>query len=461
MKNRYLFLLLATNVLSVFCMEKERHYNYNNSDKTMIPVYTLATPPQINNQNNSPSVYCHANESGWEFLDNIMNMTYKSEQPSIMTEVPLAPIYKPAHTNITQQEQKSLLQTSVLKKTNPALMEQLCDNAYQYIDYERTTEKPDWMTSHKNLTFLIHNMNIAKEHNLTEDDMGKFAYQSYNRNATTKYIPLIFALLKRYNCTVNDTKEALPFFTIDVCDENLSRMFAIESPKNNSNISPKSDKELAPHPAYLDLVNKLKTLDQQDDTQTHLTSCLYANDKILFSGYTDGTYTNLLSDFYIKTYNMFYGKDLCYRNLYETVLMINKAKKLNAIKKETDLGYTILNYDVTQCSMLEKIMHWGKKIDFKIDTKNRIALFCKLIEKYNNTETNKKRPTSRQYPCYIRQKNLNLILPSTMTSLDENHYAFTAFGQFAQDCIDLANSQDDQGIQLSVNKVYYNKEENK
>jgi hypothetical protein len=177
MKNRYLFLLLATNVLSVFCMEKERHYNYNNSDQTMIPVYTLATPPQINNQNNSPSVYCHANESGWEFLDNIMNMTYKSEQPSIMTEVPLAPIYKPAHTNITQQEQKSLLQTSVLKKTNPALMEQLCDNAYQYIDYERTTEKPDWMTSHKNLTFLIHNMNIAKEHNLTEDDMGKFAYQ--------------------------------------------------------------------------------------------------------------------------------------------------------------------------------------------------------------------------------------------------------------------------------------------
>jgi hypothetical protein len=379
-----------------------------------------------------------------------------------INEVQLQPIYKPRPQEITQQQKKSLLKTNSFQR-NEKIQQSLYDTVYK-ITLDTYENKINQDQQIGRFIRVIEQINNAKENGIDEDRMGQFAYnKSRDYIFMSRHIPLVFSLLKRYNYTINDTKEEIPYKIAHYYNKKLSRMFGIESSENNQ-VEPSTFEDLLkPYPAYVQLTNKLNELlcISFNKTLGDLTVYLYENKDILFSGYSDDSYTNLLDDFYTKAYLLFFKKGSCI-DLYKALLMIDKAKQLGDINKETDLGYGILNFDPIQSSISKKLLKTLQKQEltnkgYIINTKNRIALFCKLIEQYNNTDINKKKPTPRQYFCYEKQKELNLILPSSSTSLDENCYAFTAFQQLKDNFVALGNTTNRQEIELWVNKVYPNK----
>lgn len=487
MKKIYAVTFLTTTIISTTtCMEKPRprRQSYEEeeaqfppvSPSSVVPIYINSIPPVMpritpinNNYKYQPLSQnipvCEAAQPG-EQLNKIANTTYRHQQQDSKNEVELSTIYRPATTINTN----NILTTT---QQNTHLMEQLYNNAYTFVDYERTTTKIDVPTEHKNLYMLINSMNSAKNNGLTEDDMGTFAYKSYDRDTTSRYIPLLFCCLKRYNLTIKETKENVPVH-INAFDKNLTQIFGIKEERTCTYTSnaEQINAFLESYPAYNHLLSKLRILIATKikpytiitETKAHtidnfaaFTSCLYAHKQLPSSHYSDGSYVNLRNEFYHKAYDLLINSALL-SNMYNLLIMLNKAKKGGDIQKETDLGRAMLNFDPTPETIMEKITDFWNKKYRAIDTKNRISLLCDLIEKYNNTDPHKQRPANLQWICYDDYKKLDLALPDfpKSTLFDEKQWAFDAFEQLQRNISALIKS-DEQTVQLCVNHVYYEK----
>lgn len=481
MKKIYLSLFLTITTLTTSCCEKPRdraYYNYTTKYPNIIfnptspayplvvvsqnsysqPGYTNTHPGIVDNQ----QFYNQIVNTNWPVYNEIMNMTYQRDQPVAPNTVELTPVYPQINNfHTTPPIEKSVI-PQLNTRPMKLIMEQMYNDAYRVIDYERTTETPDKKTEYKNLFFLINSMNNARNYGINEDDMGKFAYKSYNRDITSKYIPLLFSCLKRYTLTVKETKEDLTSFSNNFYDTKLINIFEIGDTKiaNNEQIIPdtdQSDAALKPYPAYAHLLSKLKILTNASlPTVDELTSCLYISEQTLFNHYSNGDSVDLKNEFYNKAYKLLInnGNTL---DLYNLLLIIKMTKKLGAIQKESDLGRAILTFDPTE-TIAGKIVNFFDTHYCTIDTKNRISLFCELIEKYNNAQPHKERPSGRQFFCYNEQKELDLALPDFFDSrlFDENIYALDEFGQFRNNVIKLMNS-DNHSVQLCVDHVYHSK----
>lgn len=420
------------------------------------------------------SGYIKAEQPDWEQLEAISKTPYERKQSTITNEFELPTVYKQINKTAKQEEKKPFLCMLTSAQPNKHLMEQLYTSAYEFVDYELNIKQPDLNINTTNFLMLLQNMKNAHDNcGITADCMGTYAYKSYDRDTTNKYIPLLFCCLKRYLLTVQETKEDLDLELFSTKNENLPHIFGVENFKTiNSEQLPDAAQLkgifFKKYPAQNHLCSKLKILMSSDTfnhTRNTLTRCLYTSEQqILFSNYSNGDYTDLKKEFYDKVYSLLI-KNGSSQDIYNILMMIEKAKEQGDIQKESDLGRAMLNFDPTETTM-ETVMRWFNTsysaIDTKkynaIDTKNRIALFCNLVEKYNNAQPHKLRPTPLQYFCYNRQKELDLALPDSFNSkiFDENSYAFDEFKKFREYVIELMDTSN-QEIQLYVNCVYYSK----
>ncbi len=452
MKKLLFSLLLTAHVLSVFCMEKERHYNYNSSDQTMIPVYTLSPLFQMNNQDYYQPGYCQANEPGWEFYDDIMNMTYKNEQSSIISKVPLTPVYKPAQTVIAQQEQKSLLKTNSLQPNNDIMQSlyttgsHIVFNAYKGSPHEECRLKGNINQKYHNEQFvqIIKDMNNAKNNGINESHMIKFAYKkkdifSVNDTDLSPLGPIIFILLKKYNATVQKTGEQLPPYSSSQ-KPSLTEIFNVPNTINTTMNSLTKCDVVRAYPAFFQLIYDLRNATQELslDAVTIFMKYLCKDNNILLEGYSDGSYKDFKSDFYTKAcdvldlnlLNLFIDGD---SDLHVLLQMIDKAKEVEDITNEDDLINHMAAFTDIQ-SLATQI--WSKFDPSYIDsTRKRIVLLCRLIKKYNNERGFKTNPTPNQYHAYCVKKALNVSLPKSLNNkdlLDGDSYAFVEFAELRE-----------------------------
>lgn len=403
MKKICLSLLLTTNVMFVSCMEQER--------SQPIPIYTNTLATQHSHRKNSPYTWqppvCEANQPGWEFYDDIANMTYNSNQPT-MNEVQLTPVYKPAKTTITQQEQKPLLQTNSLKP-DETIMETLYTTASHIIfneyKYSRKIRQKD---QHKRVVQLIKDMNNAKGNGINEDLMGEFAYE----HADTTFVddevlnplsPIIFILLKKYNEVVQKTGEIVPSF---------------DSPKKAY---------ITQHPAFFQLIYNVKDAAQElsiDAVKVFMTY-LYKNNNILLEDYSNGSYKDFKNEFYANAYDLLLGGYYTDLNLFHLLQMIEKAKE-DGMHNDDDL----IDYMTHFTGSKPTAAHFYSIFDSSHNIDNvtkKIVRFCKLIKDYNNARGFKITPTPNQQHAYLVKTALNITLPESLKNkdlLDENSYAF-------------------------------------
>lgn len=442
MKKIYLSFLLTTHIISLSCMEKEKprkHTNYevqfpSVNPSAILPVHVLSMQPSI------PT--CQANQPGWERLDHIANMTYRSNQsqimqPSITNEFELKPIYKPANTAVTQQEKKSLLQTHSLQP-DETIMKELYKRAAVIVAAKYASTYSQKSINYA-LVALITTMNNAKNNGICEDLMGQFAYKEkrewnayrhsvgygtchpYEKNIAPS-VPIMFILLKKYNATVHQTGEQTPLhFAAPTYIKKGNIAFV-----NETNIG----NDIIQYPAFFQLDYTLqRTFDVNSipAIKTFLTY-IYENNDISQEGYSDGSYKNLKNEFYENAYNYLLN-DSSLENLYPLLQIIHKAKELREIHDENDL---IAYITPENRPVKAQIISFFNSSHSDESIKNRITLLCKLIEKYNTTRDYKLTPTVAQLQAYYVKRFLNIPLPEPICNnahLDDTFYAFEEFQQ--------------------------------
>jgi hypothetical protein len=457
MKKTCLSLLLAANVTFVSCMEKEWH--------NTVPVYVTNSnivTTQHSYKTNSPYTWqppvCQANEPGWEFYNDIANMTYHNNQPA-MDEVQLTPVYKSAKTTIVQQEQKPLLQTNSLKP-DETIMEALYDKAREIIIDECGTHKYGQKCQNQRLVTLIKNINNAKNNCINEDCMGQYAYKQakeyYIHNSIrvlpiniTPLIPIIFILLKQYNEVVQATGETIPPFNspkkpclkeiLNASTLNEKTVYAIHA-TNTSNI-------VAQYPAFFQLIYNVRNAAQELSIYPIkiFTTYVYKDNNMLLKGYSDGSYKDFKSEFYDKAYRLLISHPDETERLYELLQMIDRAKEIGDIHNEDNLATHMANFS-------SKVF-WQRILDsysyhMPDNISKRIVLFCRLIKDYNHKRGFKITPTLNQHHVYRIKHTLNITLPEYLTNkdlLDGNSYAFVEIG-------DLKNATDEL-VKLSADEV--------
>jgi hypothetical protein len=452
MKKLYLSLFFATNVAFVSCMEKERQYYDYNLQQLTVPVFTLSTPYQPQIQQYSQPGYCEANEPGWEFYDDIANMSYNSHQhhavqPSPMTAIPQTPVYKPANTTtiVTQRDVDRLLQDKGIRTTldkthrewclhnNPLptdkdIMEALHHQAYNIFQrYRYNTTRSTQKFENEQFAQIIKDMNSAKEKGINEDLMGEFAYNK----SWDSCIPIIFMLLKKYNATVQATGEKLPSF-YNSKKPSLTEILSTRAHTNINNVTPhitNTCNEITKYPAFFQLVYTLCDTVQEHPLPSSIKTFItyvYENNNILLEGYSDGSYKDFKSEFYTKAYDMLQAfLHESGVNCYNLVQMIDKAKEMGDINNEDDLIAHMARYTAPQSFMTQLKNTLNSS---HIDTeRKRIVLFCKLVKIYNNKRGFKMTPTLNQHHAYSVKKALDISLPESLKNrdlLDENSYAF-------------------------------------
>jgi hypothetical protein len=138
--------------------------------------------------------------------------------------------------------------------------------------------------------------------------------------------------------------------------------------------------------------------------------------------------------------------------MYERVYdLLNTTKVIKAkffTDTEIELGYNILN--TKEDSM------WGDifgKTKFK---KNIAAIWCNLVEKYNQSRGKKNHPKPYQIYIYGTKNIWNLTVSDTFDRrlISEKRYAFNEFAQLLIETRELmtANSEE---VQQWVNRLYY------
>ena len=477
MKKIYVLLLLTTNVLSPLCMEKQRSKWHDKNNTLDIPLTVInQTPPRQgfkgNAQPNATAV-CTANEPGWEKYDEIMNITYKNNQPVIINPTDLTTVYRPDNNNAAQ-EKKPFLRTITPVPPDANIMEKLYKSLYNdtktLVDHYNNTYCTDTLAKDKRLILLIQNLRDAKKIYINEDIMGKFAYNYWygttyfpDITGVCKYISLFFGCLKQYTLTTNNTKEKLPsdndirmiIQATPTVDNKLAKTLGITTETENRAKETLLLNFKIKHSAYYKLTEGLMYLIlRQEAIATTLqekivrifASCLHSDEKIILEDYSDGSYKNLKDDvFSIIFWALFNIGEYNVRNnrIYKVLKIIERAKISNDMTHEKNLGYDILE-------LKPKLF-----FDYSSKAKNYISLFCILVEKYNLERGNKITPTVTQYYCYNLKNNISLALPDSFNSspFNPDHYALKEFDQLLDDIAFLMKS-DAAIVQQFVNQLY-------
>ena len=112
------------------------------------------------------------------------------------------------------------------------------------------------------------------------------------------------------------------------------------------------------------------------------------------------------------------------------------------------MGLAVSTLDVTSSETL-----LDEDISYQ---KNRILLFCSLVQKYNEAKGIKKTPTPAHYSHYFLINVLNIALPNSFdaTLVDKNSVAFEEFKDLITDIIELKH-QSKEAIARKVNFLYF------
>ena len=173
------------------------------------PIHTNVQP-DVNKQ----QTYDQIVNTNWQKYNEIMDMTYKRDQPVATTNEAqlLTPVYK-KQSKSTEQETKPLLLTNSLRP-DENMMQSLYNESCRIVcgEYGKRLEQK---YQNKKLVRLIQHMNEARNSGIHEDSMGRFAYNkkgiwTINDIDMTPFYPLFFSLLKKYNLTVRETGEQPP-----------------------------------------------------------------------------------------------------------------------------------------------------------------------------------------------------------------------------------------------------------
>lgn len=383
MKKTYILLLLTAHIVSTTCMQqqfKQQLFSYfpqeNDSDATSFLL-----------------------------------------QPATTDLIELAPIYRSTINTV------SLAQPDVM-----GLMQQLYNDTYEFLSKENSLKGTNQFTQEKKLAVLINSINQARSNRITEDVMGKFAYdnQRHLGGIVSVSTALFFNILKTYNAIVRKTQEPLPF--------NKNQLN-----KNQDDVYSSFQK----HIAFFNLHHILKILLQEYTTETkhNLAACLYADANVLFQCSQD-SYTDLKSEFYNRAHSVLINNGNKHE-LYELLPIIASAKAVFTMHQENNFESGITHFEPTE-TIKDKLYNFFNAKHSTNNTENRIILLCKLMETYSNAQGNKAIPTLKQFYAYQLQKNLNLALPDLFNStvFDENIYALTEFGQLLDSITDLINPDD-------------------
>jgi hypothetical protein len=468
MKKAYVLLLIASHVVSLSSMEMQKHKQQlfpksPYSDTTEIPLATLnpRTAIATHIQKSAP-IAIVANEPGWKKCNEIMNMTYKRNQPIVIHNPftpDLTPIYKQPTKSIKHQEKKPLLRTNISPQPDNNVMQELYDKVYSFIWDECRNKRLNQLTQNKELVRIIEHMNNARSSNINEDVIGRFAYnkEGFICSVASKYVPLFFTLLKRYTSTTNVTKEPLPF-NAATQELTLEQVIGISNHTNNKTDILDVYSYLEQSPAFFHLHFALRYLLQcfAIEGVDNFTTYLYGDEKILLEDYEDGSYIDLKNEFYDKAYNVLLHNNNA-QDIYHLIQIIDKAKTSKNIHQESNLANAILNFDFEPTKTITaQVMRLFEESHSTINIKNRISVFCSLVAKYNDLRLTKITPTPRQYKAYLLKKQLDIPLPDSVYKahlLDDNSYAFTAFKQLIENTNILIKS-DDKNVQKCVAQLY-------
>ena len=468
MKILYVLLLLTTHTSSLLCMEQERPKKRTTSSEalppsvnpcTILSVHVLSAYPNMpyatpvhakhvsqSLPQNMPT--CEANQPGWQYLNKIMNTSYQSNQPACASEFELKPIYKPAKTttnntaptkqHITQEQQKPLLCTLNSTRPNIDIMKKLHHDAIQYLNN----------SDDKKFVCLINDMNYAKNNDIHEDMMIQFAIENLPfvifRDSNELLTPLFFSCLKKYFITIKISQEAIAKDnTVLAKYTPLALIF-----EPNTAIA---------HPALIQLKKNINTISHQCNALWFLIF-LYTSKAIpqtLSSESSSKSYDDLKYDFYRNASLDFICKRI--GPLYPYIQRINTAKESHFIEEEKDFGYAMLTYKPSISINYNNFMSTPISRSYSsADIKNRISLFCSLIEKYNQTRADKITPSIAQYDAYLLHKQINFIpFPDSFdnTLFDENHYAFKEQEELIKTTTTLLEASDED-VQQWTNNLY-------
>lgn len=177
MKKVYVLLLLTANIIALSCMERQREKSYDDDDVTSIPLqiftvnpYAPVHPDNANQYYWQHSSYPKADEPGWQFLEDISNMSYSNRTDA----TDLTPIYRQSNKATEQQEKKSLLRKNNSLRLDENIMKSLHIKAMHVIvqEYQHKVSQKDHV---QKLVELINLMNNARSSGIHEDLMGQFA----------------------------------------------------------------------------------------------------------------------------------------------------------------------------------------------------------------------------------------------------------------------------------------------
>ncbi len=270
------------------------------------------------------------------------------------------------------------------------------------------------------LTFVT-DFNAAKNNGLCEDDMTKHAYQSKNIK-----LAMFFSYIKGYT----QKKEALPVLnylittkTTKKINDPLAEYFEIESP-DNTTITEKTYNQNAKytHPAFHSLrYNVMERLERPSliARYTDLFNYIYS-DNTENSQIFPTTYDELKELFDNEAHKMFQG---CKADIHMLLHIIELGKQLNPQKQESDFGRDIAAVPLTLSEQF-CVAVWDQTKP--VIDKQRIALLCKAIEKYNIKRSSKISPTHGQKEAYEMYFLDPIALPDEFDSklLNKKIYAF-------------------------------------
>ena len=450
MKKISAFLLLATHIVSTSCMERER--------------------PKIHHPVPQNIPVCEAYDTNEKYLDNIMNMTYKRDQTIAINEIELTPIYRPMHTNNTaltkkqceKEETKPFLRTLIPVQPNTDI-QQLYDNVFTVIKNLST----------KTLITLITDMNDAKNKNIDEDVMGKYSYDKWldKQEASEEKMVLFFGYLKRYNLTVNNTKELLPNNNelykkklTPKTNNQLAEILDLPSSANTSKTYYIYDHESVCHNyhAFYNLESYASMKPCNGLMKTFI-SYVYSNKEIPQNNYSQLSYADLKDKFYELASCLFtYIRHREYQEAvdsyqYDLIKIIEAAATSISKKQESDFGYDIIESDLMKTKKLYIFLSIIKLDDNPLHSQKRIGILCHLIKKYNNQRKNKITPTSNQCKAYneFRYCNFNFALPDSCdnTLFNKEIYALDEFTELVNNIKILVWSSDE-NIQECIDHLY-------
>jgi hypothetical protein len=444
-------------------MEKQRKQPQQHLFADSQYLYSITFPPRIiaeqPNVEQPNYLICTATQTSWEQLNDIANKPYKNE---LSNSTDLTPVYTPTiqSTNtastkqsITKKEEKPLLRTITSVQPNNDLMQKVYDASYTFvgsITFPTETQK----CRDRQFSTLIHAINQGRVVGINEDSMGKFAYDNpsfFGHRLVNQYTIIFFNILKRYTSTVAQTKEPLP------CDvknssshKNLDHIFNLSPDTEIQNTIDACDTSsyCQQYSALNQVYHAIHSLDEYEHkTKDLYVSCLHKNHMILFEDWPQELYTDLKNELFNKLYYMAASDKIKSTDLYEILQIIQSAKNKQEIHNESDLGYAFLNFEPTGL-----LSYFGVDL---LRTKQRIALFCKLVEQYNQKRCSKITPTDKQYSVYTMHSNLGLALPYSFNNafFNENIYAFAEFEQLFKNTKAVMNANYDT-VQQWVDKLY-------